>query len=169
LTFTDAKYLATIIGVVAAVATLAKGLWEYSRRTVLRRVEYFAKIRQEFLKDAAFAKLTELLETERAAQERGEQKDPGLADISARDKWRYLYFFEEVALLLRARLIRAELACYMFGYYALLCDRSQWFWSPSFPKDEAYWPLFFDFVKRMAVVERSKRLNRRAFAARIRA
>ena len=169
MTLTDAKDLATIIGVAVAVTTLAKGLWEYSRNSVLRRVEHFAKIKDEFLTDVAFAKLTELLETERAAQERGEQDDPGLADFPARDKWRYLYFFEEVALLLRERLLRDELACYMFGYYALLCDRSHWFWSYSFPKDEAYWPLFFDFVKRMKPVEHSKRLNRTAFVARIRA
>lgn len=169
MTLAEAKDLATIIGVVAAVATLAKGLWEYSRNTVLRRVEYFAKMKKEFFTDPSFAKLTELLETERSAQERGERDDPGFGEISAIDKWRYLCFFEEVALLLRAQLIRDELACYMFGYYALLCDRSHSFWSPSFPRDETYWPLFFDFVKQMEAVEHSKRLNRSAFAARIRA
>ena len=119
---------------------------------------YFAKIKEQFLRDAAFARLTELLETD----------DPGLSEVPARDKWRYLYFLEEVALLLKARLIHDRVACYMFGYYALLCDRSQTFWSSSFPKDEAYWLLFFDFVKRMREVERSKRSNPKAFVARMR-
>jgi len=159
LTFTDYKDLATIIGVGVAVATLLKGLLDYRRSMVLRRIEYFAKMKEQFLKDTAFARLTELLETD----------DPELGEISARDKWRYLSFFEEVALLLRAGLIRKQLACYMFGYYALLCDRSQKFWSTSFPKAVAYWLLFFDFVARMRPVERSKHLNRKAFVARIHA
>lgn len=153
----QAKDLATIIGVVAAVATLLKGLWEYSRSTVLRRIEYFTNLKDRFLKDAAFATLTELLETD----------DPKLRTIPARDKWRYLSFFEEVAVLLRARLIRDELACYMFGYYALLCDRSRSFWCDSFPKNEFYWLLFFDFVKRMQAVERSKKANPQVFVTRL--
>jgi len=157
LSLANAKDIATIIGVAAAIATLFKGLWEYSRSIVLRRIEYYAKMKDQFLKDVAFARLTELLETD----------DSGLGEICARDKWRYLCFFEEVALLLRAGLIRDELACYMFGYYALLCDRSHSFWSESFPKDETYWPLFFDFVKQMRIVERSKKLDRRAFVARM--
>ena len=157
LTLTNSKDIATIIGVGVAVATLLKGLWDYHNSAVLRRIEYFARLKEQFLKDAAFAKLTELLETD----------DPGLGEISARDKWRYLAFFEEVALLLRARLIRDELACYMFGYYALLCDRSQWFWSPALPKDEAYWLLFFNFVERMRPIERSKHVNPKNFLARI--
>ena len=154
----QAKDLATIIGVAAALATLFKALLEYSRSAVLRRIEYFAKMKKEFLEDTAFAKVTELLETD----------NPQLAKIPTRDKWRYLYFFEEVALLLRARLIHDEVACYMFGYYALLCDRSHSFWSSSFPKDEGYWLLFFDFVKRMRTVEQSKRSNPKAFVARMR-
>ena len=151
-------HVATIIGVAAAVATFAGALLEYSRSAVLQRIEYFARIKEQFLRDAAFAELTELLETD----------DPRLAEVSVRDKFRYLYFFEEVALLLKARLIHDKVACYMFGYYALLCDRSQSFWSSSFPKDEAYWLLFFDFVNRMREVERLKNANPRAFVARMR-
>lgn len=159
---TDAKDLFTIIGVVAALATLVKGLWEYRRAGVLKRIEYFAKMKEQFLKDTAFVEITERLEAELLKPE-----DSRLGEIESRDKWRYLSFFEEVALLLRARLIRKELACYMFGYYALLCDRSHSFWCDSFPKNEAYWSLFFDFVAQMRPVERSKHVNRKAFIAKI--
>ena len=54
-----------------------------------------------------------------------ETDDPKLAEAIPRDKWQFLCFFEEVALLLRAELITNELAYYMFGYYSTLCDRSQ--------------------------------------------
>ena len=33
-----------------------------------------------------------------------------LASATSREKWRYLYFFEQVALLVRARFLREELA-----------------------------------------------------------
>ena len=155
---TDYKEVATIVGVAVALVTLLKVLVEYTRSSVLRRVEYVAKVKEQFLQDAAFAKITELLETD----------DPSLGEVSPRDKWRYLYFFEEVALLLRARLIHDKVACYMFGYYAVQCDRSCWFWSPSFPKKKDYWLLFFDFVERMKTVEEFKRSNPRLFVAKMR-
>ena len=93
---------------------------------------YFARIKEQFLE-------TRLSPNLRSGSS---LYDPGSAEVCVSDKVRYLYFFEEVALLLKARLIHDKVACYMFGYYALLCDRSRSFWSSSFPKDEAYWLLF---------------------------
>ena len=80
---------------------------------------------------------------------------------------RFLGFFEQVALLLRANLITDQLAYYMFGYYATRCDRSRWFWGSALPKDEAYWLLFLDFICRMKVVEDSKRADPSKFVAKI--
>ncbi|HEV2706776.1 MAG TPA: hypothetical protein VGV59_12685 [Pyrinomonadaceae bacterium] len=158
MTLSDARDIATIIGVIIAVMTLIKGFLEYRRNAFLARVEHFANLKREFKEDAAIARITELLETDA----------PQLAEVPAHDKWQFLCFFEEVALLLRAKLITSELAYYMFGYYATRCDRSQWFWN-SFPKDEKYWLLFFDFVARMKLVESSKNRDHDAFVRRIRA
>jgi len=158
MTLEQGKDLATILGVVVAAATLAKGTLEYTRAAVLRRMEYFSTMKSAFIADSAFAKITELLES-------GSQS---FEECDQRQKWRYLLFFEEVALLTKARLLHDELALYMFGYYALLCDRSKPFWSSSFPKNQEYWPLFFSFVKRMEEVER-KKADLPAFVARLRA
>lgn len=155
---TEWKDLATVVGVIVAIMTLIKGLVEYMQGTRLRRIDYFAKMKDRFLADEEFATITELLE----------RHDPRVRELPPRAKWRYLAFFEEVALLLRAGLIRDELACYMFGYYALLCDRSDSFWSGSFEKDRAYWPLFFAFVEKMKVVERLKDEDRPVFVERLR-
>jgi hypothetical protein len=157
LNLTEYKDVATIVGVAVALVTLLKVLVEYTRSSVLRRVEYVAKIKDQFLRDATFAKITELLETD----------DRALKKVDPRDKWRYLYFFEEVALLLRARLIHDKVACYMFGYYAVQCDRSRWFWC-SFPKKKEFWLLFFDFVERMKTIEEFKRSNPRVFLKKLR-
>ena len=155
----EAKDVATIAGVIIAVIALLKGYLEYRRNAVLGRVQHFSNLKQEFKENATIAKITELLETD----------DPQLAKIPPREKWRFLCFFEEVTILLRAKLISDELVYYMFGYYATRCDRSQSFWNESFPKDESYWLLFFDFVTRMKLVESSKKQNRSTFVKKIRA
>jgi hypothetical protein len=153
-----ATEVATLIGVAVATATLFRGLVQYGRDAVLKRIDYLAKLKNAFLEDEKLARITELLETD----------DQKLKQIAPRDKWRYLYFFEEVALLLKAKLLSNEIACYIVGYHALQCDRSQTFWCDSFPKDKSYWLLFFDFVERMKEVERFKNDNREAFVAKIR-
>jgi hypothetical protein len=154
-----AKDVATIVGVVIAVIALLKGYIEYRRNACLASIQHFSNLKQEFKEDPTITKITELLEKD----------DPQLADVSSRDKWRFLCFFEEINILLRAKLITDVLAYYMFGYYATLCEKNQYFWNDSFPKDKAYWLLFFDFVARMKPMEDSKEHDRSAFVANIRA
>ena len=96
----DVKDFATIAGVAAALGTLIRALIEYRRSVVLRRIEHFTQLRDEFLKDIALARITELLE----------RNDSSLSEVTPREKWRYLYFFEQVALLVRVRFLREELA-----------------------------------------------------------
>jgi hypothetical protein len=153
------KDIATIVGVVIAVVTLLKGYVEYRRNACLGRILHFSNLKKEFKEDPVITRITELLET----------KNPQLTEVSRQDKWRFLCFFEELNILLRAGLITDVLACYMFGYYAILCDSSEYFWSETFPRDEKYWLLFFDFLTRMKSVESLKERDRFAFVARIRA
>ena len=155
--WSDARDIAAIVGVSIGVMTLLKGYLEYRRNAVLGRVQHFANLKHEFKENATIAKITELLDT----------ADPKLAEVPSREKWHFLCFFEEVTVLLRAKLISDELVYYMFGYYATRCDRSQWFWNEAFPRDEAYWLLFFDFVSRMHKVESLKEWNRKAFVEKI--
>jgi len=152
------KDLATIVGVLVAIGTVVKGYWEYRRNALLGRVEHFCNLKKEFIDDEPIAKITELLEA----------NDPKVGDVPPLDRRRYLCFFEEVALLLRAGLITDDLAFYMFGYYATLCDSRTEFWK-SIPKDEKYWVLYFDFLSRMKAVEASKNSDHSAFIERIRA
>jgi hypothetical protein len=159
MSLSEAKDIATIVGVVIATVALAKGYMEYRRNACLGRIQHFADLKQEFKENPIIAKIAELLEID----------DPQLAEIPPRDKWQFLCFFEEVTILLRARLITDVLAYYMFGYYATRCERSRYFWNSSFPKDEAYWLLFFYFVARMKSVECSKSKDPRTFVERIRA
>src|SRR2546430_12873422 len=99
----EAKDAATIVVAIAALITLLKGYLEYRRNTLLGRVQHFANLKQEFKENVTIAKITELLET----------NDPKLAEIDSREKWRFLCFFEEVTILLKAKLISDELVYYM--------------------------------------------------------
>ncbi len=178
-TLTDGADIAAMVGVAVAIATLSYSLFVYWRRTRLDRVKHFTSLKKEFLTDQALFRITELLEEER---QRRELTATDVARIPSQDKWHdawqkvqsqdkrhYVYFFEHVALLLRARLIRQELACYMFGYCAVLCADSRFFWSSDFPREEQYWLVFFNFVENMRGVIKSKRENPIAFVKRVRA
>jgi len=156
LTLSIAKDTATILGAVIAVFALLKGLFEYRRGAFLRRAEHFSKMKQSFLSDGATLRIAQLLETD----------DRALEKISARDKQAFLCFFEEVALLLRRKLIRPELAYYMFGYYAVRCNGSKCFWTTSFPKTG--WSLFLHFASQMEALESAMAKDPTAFARKVR-
>ncbi len=62
--------------------------------------------------------------------------------------------FEEVALLVNSKLMRPDVAYYMFGYYAIRCWDTDAFWG-NWPdgRDEVYWKLLKSFVERMKEIE----------------
>ena len=151
MSLTDAKDIATILGVVAALVTLVKGVIEYVHQGAQKRVERFTAMRQRFKDDPAFKEMCDLLETD----------DPRLAEIPFKDKRDLLGFFEEVALMLNSKLIQPAVAHYMFGYYALRCAESKNFWS-DVNRASPYWALFNDFVARMKKVEEGFVFKRRA-------
>lgn len=159
MTLSDTKDVATILGVIIAVVTVLRGYMEYRRNLCLARISHFFNLKKEFENDPIIVNITDLLETD----------DPLLAEIGKREKWRFLCFLEQVAILLRAGLITDVLACYMFGYYAILCDRSKFFWNEKFLRDEDYWLLFFDFLAKMKSVRSSREHDRSAFVGKIRA
>jgi hypothetical protein len=159
MSLSEAKDVATIAGVVITIIALIKGYIEYRRNACLARIQHFSSLKKEFKEDPTINHIRELLE----------ENNPQLAEVSSQDKWRFLCFFEEINILLRAELITDVLAYYMFGYYAIRCGENKYFWSDDFPKNEAYWLLFFDFVARMKPVEALKEDDRSAFVADIRA
>jgi hypothetical protein len=61
--------------------------------------------------------------------------------------------------MLNSGLIRAEVAHYMFGYFAIKAYDSQHFWEGE-DKSDRYWALFRDFAERMKEVDKSFRFNR---------
>jgi hypothetical protein len=117
MSLTDAKDLATIVVTIIALFTLVKGVIEYIHQGTQKRAEMYIDFEKRFLENGRFRDICHLLETD----------DVELAEIPFGDKLHFLGFFEQIALLLNSKLIRADVAHYMFGYYAIQAEKSQHF------------------------------------------
>jgi alpha-D-ribose 1-methylphosphonate 5-triphosphate diphosphatase PhnM len=144
--------IATIAASLIALVTLVIGVLEYSRQGAAKRAEHFLEMRRRLKENERFRIIAELLDT----------NDAELSNISFKDKRDYLGLFEEVALSMNSRLIRRQVAHYMFGYYAIRCWESQSFWG-DVNRNSIYWRVFRDFVEQMQEVERGFNYHRRDF------
>jgi len=131
---------------VAAIAAM-RGYFEYRSLNVLRRFEKFQEVRRRFKESDEFRQICYLLDTD----------SPEISAIGFKAKRDFLGFFEEIALMHNSNLINDDVAHYMFGYYAIRCYDSPYFWS-DVNKNSYYWSLFAKFVARMKTIE-SRVLN----------
>ena len=141
----DWKDLATILGAILGLATLIRGLVEYAKQGAQKRAELFTATHKRFKENQALDNITELLEV----------SNPAIANVPFRERIAYLTFFEEVALLIKSRLIRKEVAHYMLGYYAIRCWENDNFWK-GINRQGEYWALFRSFTEEMKVIEARK-------------
>jgi len=150
-----ASYIAGVFAAAIALMTLVGALAEYRRQGAQRRVERFIEIRRRLKEDKVFKKIAGLVEID----------SPDLLEVPLQEKRDYLGLLEEVALQMNSGLIRKEVAHYMFGYYALRCSKSKYFWKGrnGIKKDSYYWSLFRYFVSEMEKAERSSTFKRRNF------
>lgn len=129
---------------IAAAGALLFALFEYRRQGAQKRAEHFSELRKRLKENETFRHIFSLLEVD----------DPELLEFPFEDKRDLLGLMEEVALGVNSRLIRPEVAHYMFGYYAIRCWQSDNFWH-DINRKSPYWSLFATFAKRMEKVERS--------------
>ena len=125
------KDYALVIGGVAGLTTFLTGVAEYARQANLRRGEAFIAMRRRFLEDPLFREILNLLDGD----------DPRLANLPAQDRRNFVGFLEEIAIMCESRMIRKEIAHYMFGRYVSLADKSEHLWH-GLHKDDRYWTLF---------------------------
>jgi hypothetical protein len=135
--------IASVLGAVVALIGLFKGLIEYLRQTTLKRAEHFSQLRGRLKQNETFKVICDLLD-------RG---DARLSEVTFKEKRDCLGLFEEVALALNSKLIRENVAFYMFGYYAIRCWEDENFWK-DVNRESYYWNLFRDFAMRMQALER---------------
>ena len=136
------KDVAIVLATLLALFTFINGILEYSRQGRQKRADQFVHIRRRLKENETFKHLTDL----------ALRNDSQLAHANAADKRDLLGLFEEVALMMNSKLIRREVAHYMFGSYVIACSDSEYFWT-NLDKQEIYWSLFNDFALQMKEVE----------------
>lgn len=136
------KDIALILGGFVAVITFFTGVWQYVRQGHQARATHFIEMRRRFLDTSLFREILNLLATD----------DPKLKDVPIQDRRNFVGFLEEVALMVNSRLIRKEVAHYMFGYYAILVGKSENLWD-GLDRGSTYWSLFRQFEASMKLME----------------
>jgi hypothetical protein len=137
--FAIPRDLAILVTLVGGFAACFKGLVEYVKQGAEKRANRFFQLEKEFLGDASFVRIIECLDV----------KSADLATIAYQEKVRFVGFFEKLALLQNSGLILPQVASYVYGYYVILCARSDDFWSSEMDRSSPYWVLFFDFASKM--------------------
>jgi len=135
------KELSTIIGAGIALTTLVKGVFEYTKTNTMKRAEYFSQLHKELMDVVVETRIGSALET----------NSNTLRALSFDEKFRFLGYFEKVALMLNSGLVREKVVHYMFGYFAIQCWNNQEFWN-DLDRDSFYWALFRKFAERMKEV-----------------
>ena len=151
LTLDDWRNIATIIGVIVALAALIKGVYEYIKQGTQTRAEQFLELHKQFHENATFTKIVGLL---------GEESEE-LKKIALKEKYEYLEFFERIALIVNSGLMGPAIAYYMFGFYVIKCWKSDLFWKVSgedgvdsmIVKDSDYWVVLRKFVENMQSIQ----------------
>jgi hypothetical protein len=144
----------TISSIAAAVGLFAliKGIIEYRKNSLTKRSELFLSMRSRLREDKEFIEISRLLETD----------DETLRDIPLIQKDRFTGFFEELAIMKNSGLINNQVTLYMFGYYAIRCNKSVNFWY-GLNRKQKLWSLFFNFAEDMEKAEANFKFNRRDF------
>ena len=132
------KDVAIIFGGVIGLTTFFSGIFEYIRQGHQHRASNFLQMRRRFLEDPLFRDILNLMATD----------SPELKNTPIQDRRNFVGFLEEVALMVNSKLIRKEVAHYMFGYYVLLTDRCENFWD-GLDRQSQYWSVFRQLAKQM--------------------
>jgi hypothetical protein len=125
-----------------SLLTWMKGVYEYTRQLAQKRSEQYAEMRKRFRESEVISKLISMLE----------KNDSNLAEVSWSEKVELLGFYEDIALMVNSGLIKRDVAFYMFGYYAIRCWESEYFWD-DVNRDSPYWSLFRIFASQMKAIE----------------
>jgi hypothetical protein len=140
---TAIKDAATIVGALIALLTLGKGVLEYAKNNAMKRAEYFWRLHQQLNDVVVLNKIRMYLDS----------NSKQLKKLTYSEKYQFLSFFENVALMVNTGLLRKSVAQYMFSYYAIRCYENTMFWSGHPKKDSPYWSLFSSFAVEMKTRE----------------
>lgn len=132
------KDLSIVVAGIVALGTFLSGVIEFVRQGRQRRAENLVNMRRRFLETPQYREILDMLQS----------RDPAISSTSIQERRNFVGFLEEIGLMVNSRLIRPQVAQYMFGYYVLLVARNEPFWV-GLDRSDVYWTLFHDFARRM--------------------
>jgi hypothetical protein len=145
-------------GTATALVTFIRGTAEYRLQGRQKRAYRFFELRRALKENPKFVEVAALLDDAASGDPTvAPEANDKLQAIPFHIKRDYLGLFEEVALAVNSGLIRADVAHYMFGYYAILCEENDSFWH-NVGRFSPYWSLFKAFYEQMKV-EQGKLLS----------
>lgn len=148
-----------------ALATFLRATIEFRQQGRLKRADQFFALRER-MKSDRFAHLAELLDEANSADpDLRSRANQALTEQPFSVRRDYVGLFEEVAISMNSRLIVPSVAHYMFGYYAILCWKSDAFWD-SLNKGTPYWSIMREFCRTMAHEEERLVRHRRSIIGR---
>ena len=136
------KDVSIVVAGIVAFATLWIGMAQYARAQHAQRADQFVAMRRRFLEDATFRRLLDLLA----------KGDEDISRESVQDRRNLAGFLEEVGLLVNSRLLRFEVARYMFGPYVRLVEAAGPFWE-GLDRESESWAIFRAFAARLRAEE----------------
>lgn len=152
----DIQGIAILASTIIGLLTIIAALYEYIQQGKIKRVEFFLQARNRLFENDEYREIIDLLEID----------DEKLKTIEFKVKLEFIGYFEEIALLINSKVIRPEVAQYMFGYYALKCWDSKNFWiieRKNLDKNDPYWAIFRTFVKDMKKIASNTDYSKRRY------
>ncbi len=133
----EVKDAVSILGLLGSFLAAGIAISNFIKAEKQKRAEHFFKLRDKYNADDAFIAIRRIID--------GAE---GTAPIDIDDLRKFLGFYEEIAIMVNSKLIREELAFYMFGYYAVRCREMDVF-KNYIAEDADYWAVFMEFADRM--------------------
>ena len=156
-TFQNVTAGVSLVLATGALIAAARAMMEYRAQGRQKRADHFDDMRSRLKSDESFRTITNYIAT----------GDERLADESVAAKMDYVCFFEQVAIMRNSRLISPNVAHYMIGFYAVVCWKSDLFWSGGkLDRDGLYWRLFRAWALEMLASEKrltKMKIRRRTF------
>jgi hypothetical protein len=141
--------IATVLGVIIALITLAKALHEYTRQLEEKRAEQFINLRTAYKNLPHFQEIIKYL-----------YKIDGYRSLPPTiARMEFMAFFEDIAFLMKSGLIRKEVAFYMFGGDVIKAWENSAFWGNEF-KENYHWFLVNEFKEEMEEMEEIEEMKK---------
>ncbi|MCA0132610.1 hypothetical protein [Winogradskyella alexanderae] len=127
------------------IFTFFRGYREFKRNIKIKRIELYNEYRDKMISDKNIKNILNLLE----------EDSPKIKELPRINRYKFIGYYEDIALLLNSKFIKPEIAHYMFAYYAKLCWANEDFWH-DINRDSHYWRVFKEFVDKMQKLEENK-------------